>query len=172
MVKIKEFSLEEHVEGKKKSQEEKEEDEKEELAELMDEGDSYTSSRINHFLANPYKEVSLEKNDFVIKDLEEDLPVIKKEENEDEEDNLSYLIKNEFEKGIYNPGIKVEGHFVDINQNDKSKIFSEQKRMYNELRNMSQENEEIKGPGLDAQIRYTKIEDVQKKENLSSKKFY
>ncbi len=150
------------------SSEKKTEEDEEDLEEVLAEDDSYQKRSLNRFLSNPWKQVSLdERNMIPISNLEEDLPEIKDEKKDLDEEKIEYDLFRGIEEGKYsNPSMDQDlgnGDFLS----DQEKNLDKMKRLYDNPKKLSSEFEERT---IDP-MKYVRPEDTKRTDYLLRKKF-
>jgi len=138
-----------------------------EILEKLLEEEDVKDTEIKNFLANPWKNVSLEKiNSSPTLSLEQNLPKVEKT-SEEEKDNINYSLFKNVEDGKYQPST-VSDEFKEKDLDEREKSFREQKRFYEKMKVLSPELKRDTHSGIE----YVRPEDTIKKDYLTKKKFF
>ena len=160
------ISEDEEVHEEEKENNEDSNEEEVELEEIIEEIIPENTA-LSRFLANPWKQVSLDERGMMpITNLEEDLPEIKKEEKDFEQENIEYNLFKEIEEGHYK-SLEADAQFHNKNLGDEEKKFDELKRMYDDPRRLSSEFK----PSSNQEPKYVKPEDTKRTDYLTKKQF-
>lgn len=124
--------FEDHESYEESEDEEVLEEASERMDDFFEEEDNF-NQRVNHFLANQKKDVSLEKMlEFQPDTLEQNFSQRKKEERV-EESKIEYIPKNEEENQTMYKPVPVDTHFSKPEMSTAERVLEEQKSLYKHI---------------------------------------
>jgi len=159
----------EQITEKEKSEikEENSENNEKELGEVIEE-ENYGKIKLNNFLSNPWKQVSLEERNFSpVLNLEEDLPKKENPKKDLDEEKIEYQLFKGIEEGKYQ-SFSVDENFKKENfLSEQERELDKMKRLYENPKKLSSEFERE----TEGSIKYIKPEDTKRTDYLLRKKF-
>lgn len=162
----KDFKKEKELPSKKEILTEKKQEISKEVLEELLEQEVSQNDQISHILANPWKDVSLDKREIEPVSNLEDLPEVKKEEDEEKE-GIEYNLFKDLDEGKYQT-INAETKFKKNNLGEEEKILEEHKMLYEKMQKLSDEQRIEQ----EDHMKYVKPEDTMNENYLAKRKFF